>query len=294
MRKLVIFVGIVVVALIAFNLFTFTVDETKKAAVLRFGEIIRVVKQPGLQLKIPFINKVVYLDDRVLSYDIQPRDILTSDQKRLTIDNYAIWRVGEPQLFIEANGGRISTAQSRIDDIVYSDLRDVLAKHRLDEIVSAKRLEYLQEVTATSRAKLIKFGINLIDVRIKRADLPTEIEQAVFSRMRSERERIAAQLRSEGEEEAKKITSQADKEREIILADARKAAEKEMGVGDAQALEIYANAYNQDADFYRFWRTLESYKIALKDDTSIVLSTESDYLRFLDRPTETKEEQANE
>lgn len=294
MRKLVIFVGIVVVALIAFNLFTFTVDETKKAAVLRFGEIIRVVEQPGLQLKIPFINKVVYLDDRVLSYDIQPRDILTSDQKRLTIDNYAIWRVGEPQLFIEANGGRISTAQSRIDDIVYSDLRDVLAKHSLDEIVSAKRLEYLREVTATSRAKLIKFGINLIDVRIKRADLPTEIEQAVFSRMRSERERIAAQLRSEGEEEAKKITSQADKEREIILADARKAAEKEMGVGDAQALEIYANAYNQDADFYRFWRTLESYETALKDNTSIVLSTESDYLRFLDRPTEAKEEEANE
>ena len=294
MRKLVIFVGIVVVALIAFNLFTFTVDETKKAAVLRFGEIIRVVEQPGLQLKIPFINKVVYLDDRVLSYDIQPRDILTSDQKRLTIDNYAIWRVGEPQLFIEANGGRVSTAQSRIDDIVYSDLRDVLAKHSLDEIVSAKRLEYLEEVTATSRAKLIKFGINLIDVRIKRADLPTEIEQAVFSRMRSERERIAAQLRSEGEEEAKKITSQADKELEIILADARKAAEKEMGIGDAQALEIYANAYNQDADFYRFWRTLESYKTALKDNTSIVLSTESDYLRFLDRPTETKEEEANE
>lgn len=294
MRKLVIFVGIVVVALIAFNLFTFTVDETKKAAVLRFGEIIRVVEQPGLQLKIPFINKVVYLDDRVLSYDIQPRDILTSDQKRLTIDNYAIWRVGEPQLFIEANGGRISTAQSRIDDIVYSDLRDVLAKHSLDEIVSEKRLAYLQEVTATSRAKLIKFGINLIDVRIKRADLPTEIEQAVFSRMRSERERIAAQLRSEGEEEAKKITSQADKELEIILADARKAAEKEMGIGDAQALEIYANAYNQDADFYRFWRTLESYETALKDNTSIVLSTESDYLRFLDRPTETKEEEANE
>ncbi|MEE8194982.1 MAG: SPFH domain-containing protein, partial [Candidatus Bipolaricaulota bacterium] len=125
MRKLVIFFGIVVVALIAFNLFTFTVDETKKAVVLRFGEIIRVVEQPGLEFKIPVINKVVYLDDRVLSYDIQPRDILTSDQKRLTIDNYAIWRVGEPRLFIEANGGRISTAQSRIDDIVYSDLRDV-------------------------------------------------------------------------------------------------------------------------------------------------------------------------
>jgi len=291
MRKLVVFVGIVVVALIAFNLFTFTVDETKKAAVLRFGEIIRVVEQPGLQFKTPLINKVVYLDDRVLSYDIQPRDILTSDQKRLTIDNYAIWRVGEPQLFIEANGGRISAAQSRIDDIVYSDLRDVLAKHSMDEIVSEKRLAYLQEVTATSRTKLIKFGIRLIDVRIKRADLPTEIEQAVFSRMRSERERIAAQLRAEGEEEAKIITSQADKERQIILADARKAAEEEMGIGDARALEIYANAYNQDADFYQFWRTLDSYETALKGNTSIVLSTESDYLRFLDNLAEEKKEE---
>jgi len=291
MRKLVVFFGIVVVALIAFNLFTFTVDETKKAAVLRFGEIIRVVEQPGLQLKIPFINKVVYLDDRVLSYDIQPRDILTSDQKRLTIDNYAIWRVGEPRLFIEANGGRISTAQSRIDDIVYSDLRDVLAKHSLNDIVSEKRLAYLQEVTVTSSAKLIKFGIKLIDVRIKRADLPTEIEQAVFARMRSERERIAAQLRAEGEEEAKRITSQADKERAILLADARKAAEQEMGIGDARALEIYANAYNQDADFYQFWRTLESYETALKGNTSIVLSTESDYLRFLDNLAEEKKEE---
>lgn len=291
MRKLVIFFGIVVVALIAFNLFTFTVDETKKAAVLRFGEIIRVVEQPGLQLKIPFINRVVYLDDRVLSYDIQPRDILTSDQKRLTIDNYAIWRVGEPRLFIEANGGRISTAQSRIDDIVYSDLRDVLAKHSLNDIVSEKRLAYLQDVTVISSAKLIKFGIELIDVRIKRADLPTEIEQAVFARMRSERERIAAQLRAEGEEEAKRITSQADKERAIILADARKAAEEEMGIGDARALEIYANAYNQDADFYQFWRTLESYETALKGNTSIVLSTESDYLRFLDNLAEEKKEE---
>lgn len=291
MRKLVIFFGIVVVALIAFNLFTFTVDETKKAVVLRFGEIIRVVEQPGLEFKIPVINKVVYLDDRVLSYDIQPRDILTSDQKRLTIDNYAIWRVGEPRLFIEANGGRISTAQSRIDDIVYSDLRDVLAKHSLNDIVSEKRLVYLREVTATSSAKLIKFGIRLIDVRIKRADLPTEIEQAVFARMRSERERIAAQLRAEGEEEAKRITSQADKERAIILADARKAAEQEMGIGDARALEIYANAYNQDADFYQFWRTLESYETALKGNTSIVLSTESDYLRFLDNLAEEKKEE---
>jgi len=228
---------------------------------------------------------ISYLEDRVLNYDIQPRDVLTSDQKRLIIDNYAIWRVGDPKQFIESTRGRLFNAQSRIDDIVYSDLRNILAKHTLDEIVSEKRLEYLQQVTELSRDKLGEFGIVLIDVRIKRADLPTEIEQAVFSRMRSERERIAAQLRAEGEEQAKQIRSSADKDKEIILADARKAAEKVMGEGDAQALETYANAYNQDPEFYRFWRTLESYKTALKDGTRIVLSSDSDYLEFLEGMT---------
>jgi modulator of FtsH protease HflC len=281
MKKLIIFGGIVILLVICYNLFTFTVDETKKAAVLRFGEITRVVENPGLHFKVPFVNNVVYLEDRILNYDIQPRDILTSDQKRLTIDNYAIWRVGKPQTFIEANGGSIASAQSRIDDIVYSDLRDILAKHTLDEIVSAKRLSYLQQVTELSQGKLQVFGIELIDVRIKRADLPSEIEQAVYGRMRSERERIAAQLRAEGEEQAKQITSNADKEKEIILADANKAAETVMGEGDAQALETYADAYNQDPEFYRFWRSLESYKTALKDGTSIVLTTDSDYLHFL-------------
>lgn len=282
MKKLIIFAGIVVLLIIVYNLFTFTVDETKKAAVLRFGEIIKLAEEPGLYFKIPFVQSVKYLEDRVLNYDIQPRDILTSDQKRLIIDNYAIWRVGDPRLFIEATRGSLLNAQSRIDDIVYSDLRNILAKHTLDEIVSAKRLEYLQQVTELSRDKLGKFGIVLIDVRIKRADLPTEIEKAVFSRMRSERERIAAQLRAEGEEKAKQTTSSADKDKEIILADARKEAEKIMGEGDAQALETYANAYNQDPEFYRFWRTLESYKTALGAGSRIVLSTDSDYLKFLE------------
>jgi len=282
MKKLIIFAGVVVLLIIVYNLFTFTVDETKKAAVLRFGEIIKLAEEPGLYFKIPFVQSVKYLEDRVLNYDIQPRDILTSDHKRLIIDNYAIWRVGDPRLFIEATRGSLLNAQSRIDDIVYSDLRNILAKHTLDEIVSAKRLEYLQQVTELSRDKLGKFGIVLIDVRIKRADLPTEIEKAVFSRMRSERERIAAQLRAEGEEKAKQTTSAADKDKEIILADARKEAEKIMGEGDAQALETYANAYNQDPEFYRFWRTLESYKTALGAGSRIVLSTDSDYLKFLE------------
>jgi membrane protease subunit HflC len=282
MRSLITFVIVVVAVLIVFNVFTFTVDETRKAAVLRFGEIVRIVEEPGLYFKVPIVQKVTYLDDRVLNYDIQPRDILTSDQKRLIIDNYAIWRVGDPQAFIESTGGHLSNAQSRIDDIVYSDLRNILAKNTLDEIVSEKRLEYLQQVAELSREKLQEFGIVLIDVRIKRADLPTEIEQAVFSRMRSERDRIAAQLRAEGEEQSKQIRSAADKDVEILLADARKDAERVRGEGDAQALEIYAEAYNQDPDFYRFWRTLDSYRTAFVDSTRIVLTTDSEYLEFLE------------
>lgn len=286
MKPLVLFVAAILVLIIGYNLFTFTVDETEKAAVLKFGQFVRLAETPGLYFKTPFVQSVVYLEDRVLNYDIQPREVYTSDQKRLVIDNYAIWRVGDPRRFIEATGARLLNAQSRIDDIVYSDLRNLLAKHTSDEIVSAQRLEYLAEVTELSRAKLVEYGIALIDVRIKRADLPSEIEQAVFSRMRSERERIAAQLRAEGAETAQQVQSNADKDVEIILADARKDAEKVRGEGDARALEIYADAYNRDPEFYRFWRTLDSYKVALAEGTRIVLSTDSDYLRFFEEMQE--------
>ena len=282
MKPLIAFLIVVVIAMIGYNLFTFTVDETQKAALLQFGEIVRIIEDPGLHFKIPFIQSVTYLEDRVINYDIQPLDVYTADQKRLAIDNYAIWRVGDPQQFIESTGGRLNSAQGRIDEIVFSDLRNILAGHTFAEIVSEKRSDYLQQVTELSRAKLATFGIVLIDVRIIRADLPTEIEQAVFERMRSERLRIAAQLRAEGEEQARQITSSADKEVEIIRATALKDAERVRGEGDAQALEIYAEAYNQDPDFYRFWRTLESYRVALAANTRIILSSDSDYLRFLE------------
>jgi membrane protease subunit HflC len=283
MKTLITFVVVAVLAVISFNLFTFTVDETKTAVVRQFNRVVRVAEEPGLHFKVPFIQSVTYLEDRILNYDIQPHEILTSDQKRMVIDNYAIWRIEDPQRFLETTGGRLVGGQTKIDDIVYSDLNNILAKHTLDEIVSDQRTEYLQEVTELSRAKLLDgFGIMLIDVRIKRADLPTEIEQAVFSRMRSEREREAAKLRAEGEEQAREITSTADKDVEIIIADANKDAEKVRGEGDAQALAIYAEAYNQDPDFYRFWRTLESYRIAFASNTRIILSSDSDYLRYLE------------
>lgn len=283
MRTLTLFAVLVVALIIAFNLFTFTVDETQKVAVVRFGEIVRLVEEPGLNFKIPFLQRVIYLENRVLVYDIQPRDVLTSDQVRLVIDNYAIWHIGDPQAFIEATGGRLSSAQSRIDDLVYSDLRNILAKYTLAETVSEVRREFLQQVTELSRGKLQEFGIELLDVRIKRADLPTEIELAVFARMRSERERIAAQLRAEGDEQSRQIRSSADKDVEILLAEARRTAEQVRGEGDATALQIYAEAYNRDPEFYRYWRTLESYTHTLLEGTRIILTTDSDYLEFFER-----------
>jgi len=283
MRAFITFVIVAIGLIVAYNLFTYSVDETQTAVLLQFGEIIRVSEEPGLHFKIPFVQSVTYLEDRILNYDIQPQEVLTSDQKRMLIDNYAIWRIADPKLFLETTGGRLVGGQTKIDEIVYSDLRNILAKHTLDEIVSEKRAEYLQEVTELSRAKLLEgFGILLIDVRIIRADLPAEIEQAVFSRMRSEREREAAKLRAEGEEQSKQIRSTADKDVEILLADARKDAEKVRGEGDARALEIYAEAYNQDPEFYRFWRTLESYRTALAEDVRLILSTDSEYLEFLE------------
>jgi len=282
MKKLIIFAVAAILLIIGYNLFCFTVDETQRAAVLQFGEIVRLVEEPGLNFKIPFIQSVSYFEARVLNYDIQPREVYTSEQKRIVIDNYAIWRIGDLELFIGKNGGRVANAQGRIDEIVYSDLRNILAKHTFDEIVSAKRSEYLNEVTLLSREKLAALGIYLIDVRVKRADWPNEIEQDVFSRMRSEREREAAKLRAEGEEQARLITSTADKDVVILLAEARRTAQTLMGEGDARALEIYADAYNQDPEFYRFWRSLESYKTALDEGTQIVLSSDSDYLRFLE------------
>jgi len=282
MKKLIIFAVAAILLIIGYNLFCFTVDETQRAAVLQFGEIVRLVEEPGLNFKIPFIQSVSYFEARVLNYDIQPREVYTSEQKRIVIDNYAIWRIGDLELFIGKNGGRVANAQGRIDEIVYSDLRNILAKHTFDEIVSAKRSEYLNEVTLLSREKLAALGIYLIDVRVKRADWPNEIEQDVFSRMRSEREREAAKLRAEGEEQARLITSTADKDVVILLAEARRTAQTLMGEGDARALEIYADAYNQDPEFYRFWRSLESYKTTLDEGTQIVLSSDSDYLRFLE------------
>lgn len=285
MRTIIALIIVVALVLVLYNLVTYTVDETQQAVVVQLGEIVEVRREPGLYFKTPFLQSVLYLEDRILSYDIQPREVITSDKKRVTIDNYALWRISDPKQFVETMGGSMVRAQSRLDDVVYSNLRDVLAKQTLEDII---KREQMTEVTRLTQEQVRQFGMEIIDVRIKRADLPAATAEAVYNRMISERQQIAARYRAEGDQEAQRIRSQAEREKEIILAEARKRAQELMGEGDAQALEIYANAYNRDIAFYRFWRTLESYKTTLQEGDTVVLSTDSEYLRFLERLSDKK------
>ena len=279
MRMLIYFFVAVVLLLILFRLFTFSVDETQKAVVLQFGQIVRVVQEPGLHFKMPFLQNVVYLEDRLLSVDIKPAPIITVDKQRLTVDSYTLWRIRDPRRFVETMRGLRGNAEQRLDDIVYSLLRDVLGQKSFEDIL---KREFLSEVKVRTQKQVEDFGIEIVDVRIKRADLPEANEQAVYQRMMSERKQIAQRYRAEGEQEAQRIRAEADREVQIILAQARKRSEELKGEGDARALEIYANAYNQNPKFFRFWRTLESYKKSFNSKDIIVLSTDSDYLRLFE------------
>ncbi|NQU10012.1 protease modulator HflC [bacterium] len=279
MKSLIVALMVVVVAVIGYQLFVFTVDETEKAVVLQFGNIERVVEQPGLYFKKPVIQNVVFLNDRLLNLDIKPAQVITIDKQRLTVDSYTLWRISDARRFVETMRGLRANAEKRIDDIVYSLLRDVLGRKSFEDIL---KREFLTDVKELASAQLIDFGITVIDVRLKRADLPGANEQAVYQRMMSERKQIAQRYRAEGEQQSQRLRAEADRKIQIIIAEAHKKAEQLKGEGDAEALEIYANAYNRDPAFFRFWRTLESYKLSLAHNTTLVLSSDSEYLKLLE------------
>jgi membrane protease subunit HflC len=258
----------------------YTVPQWMQAVVVQLGEPVRTVREPGLYVKIPFIQEVLYFDRRILEYDAQPRELLTVDKQQLVVDNYARWRVIDPLQFYRTVRNEAG-AQSRLDDILYSNVRETLGRHTLREIVSEKRSTLLDQVTKRSDENARGYGIEVLDVRIKRADLPEKNEQNVFSRMRTERERLAKKFRAEGEEEARKITSEADKDVRILMADARRQADIVRGEGDALAVKIFADAYGRDPAFYEFVRTLEAYRKTLGEGTTLILSPSSEFFRLL-------------
>jgi membrane protease subunit HflC len=258
----------------------FVVDITQTAIVVQLGKPVRNVTEPGLNVKIPFIQEVTYFDKRLLDYDSEAQDVITQDKKTLLLDNFAKWRITDPLKVYQAFQSQRGALQ-RLHDIIYSELRVELGRHDLLEIVSSTRAELMRVVTQRSNEKASVYGIEIQDVRIKRADLPEQNEKAVFARMQAERERQAKQYRAEGAEEAQKIRSEAEKDREIILAEAYKESEELRGGGDAKAFRIYADAYRKDPKFFEFTRTMEAYKKTFKDRSTVVMSPDSEFFRYL-------------
>ncbi len=281
-NKAVLIVILIFVALFGVNQAFFVVDQTQQAIVLQLGKPVRVIKEPGLYMKIPFLQNVLNFEKRLLEYDAAPAEILSSDKKNLVVDNYSKWRITNPLVFYQTVRN-ITGAQSRLDDIIYSQLRVILGKNTLTEVVSLKRDVIMKEVTARSNAIAKDYGIEVIDVRIKRADLPPQNEKHVYERMRAERQREAMRYRSEGKEIELKIRAEADKERTIILAEAYKKSETIRGKADATALKIYADAYMKDPDFYAFMRSLQAYGTAFTKDTTLVLVPDNWFLQYFSK-----------
>ncbi len=265
----------------------FTVSESEFVLVTQFGRPLYTVTEAGLSAKWPFQTSL-YFDKRLRVYNPRPSEFLTRDKKNIVIENYVVWKIQDPNRFVQTVGDA-TAGEMRLHDIIWSGLSAALGTHDLDLIVSTnpdkiQASQVLDNLTAQSdRAALEQYGINVVDVRVKRLNLPEQNKQSVYARMRAERERIARQYRAEGEEQALGIRADADRQKEEILSTAYKQAEKTKGEGDAESTRIYGQAYSRNPRLYKFLRTLESYKKVLDDKTTAILSSDSDLLKVLMR-----------
>jgi membrane protease subunit HflC len=272
----------IIILLIILSFVTYTVDEKETIVVTQMGKPVMTVTEPGLHFKLPYPVQTVHVfDDRLLEYDSAPTEIITKDKKNLVVDNYASFKIVDPLKFMQTVGSETG-AQSRLDDIVYSQLRVELGSRDLLEIVAQSRADIMEIITSKCYQKALEYGINVVDVRIKRADLPEENERFVFDRMRAERQRIASRYRSEGNEEATKIKAETDRDKTVILAEAYRKSQEIRGEGDAEALKIYARAYQRDPGFYEFTRTLETYEKSLAKRTVVILPTNSELFKYFE------------
>ena len=261
----------------------YIIDEREQAIVTMFGQPMRTVREPGLYMRVPFIHSLQRFDKRVLSSDAQAVEYLTSDKKRVVVDHISRWRITDPLEFyrtVRTEAG----ALIRLNDVVSGRLREEIGKRTFIDFVREQREAIVQAVSQDARVSVKQqFGIELIDVRIKRLDLPREVQASVYARMQAERQRIAKKYRAEGEEQAREIRADVNKEAQIVLAKSYEQAQKLMGEGDAQATAIYASAYEKDPEFYSFMRRLETYERSLGAGTTIVLDADSDLLKYLEK-----------
>ncbi|MBM03373.1 MAG: protease modulator HflC [Chloroflexi bacterium] len=266
----------------------YKVDETNQAIVLRFGAVKTTSKNPGLYIKAPFVDQVIYFDKRLLIFDAPPESILTDDKKRLIVDVYARAHITDPVTFYKTLTSE-ALGKAQAIDILSSELRTEFAKDQQAEIVTTKRNEIMEQIKSNMDSKYANFGLTLLDVRIKRADFPDAIQESVYTRMRSERKRKADKERAEGAKIDLEVRADVDKKAAIIKAEAKRDAEKIKGEGDAEAIIILANAMEKDPEFYNFQRTLQAYRIFIDSQTTIVLPAESELFQFLEDPSEINE-----
>ena len=271
-----------VIAIVILSSSMFTVHMTQNAVVLELSKPKEIITEPGLYFKIPFLQKVRYFSKQLLDNDSNPTEVITKDKKNLLVDNFTMFRIVDPLKFLETVRGERS-ARARLDDIIYSELRVEIGTHDLHDVVTETRDSIMAKVTKEANVKAAEYGIEVVEVRIKRTDLPPEVANSIFNRMRTERERIAMEYRSEGKEEATKIRAETDKEKTILVAQAYKQEQIVRGEGDAQATKIYADSFNKDQKFYTFMRSMEAYKKSLKTDTTLLMSEDSDFLGFLNK-----------
>jgi len=271
-----------VIAIVILSSSMFTVHMTQNAVVLELSKPKEIITEPGLYFKIPFLQKVRYFSKQLLDNDSNPTEVITKDKKNLLVDNFTMFKIVDPLKFLETVRGERS-ARARLDDIIYSELRVEIGTHDLHDVVTETRDSIMAKVTNEANVKAAEYGIEVVEVRIKRTDLPPEVANSIFNRMRTERERIAMEYRSEGKEEATKIRAETDKEKTILVAEAYKEEQIVRGEGDAQATKIYADAFNKDQKFYTFMRSMEAYKQSLKTDTTLLMSEDSDFLGFLNK-----------
>jgi modulator of FtsH protease HflC len=258
----------------------YIVDEKNQVIVTQVGQYLHSAREPGVYAKVPFYQTATHFDKRILVSDPSPGEYLTLDQKRLVADPVTRWRIVDPLAFFTSVREEAG-ARARLDDIVFSEMRAELANFEFDKIISSERESIMQRVSQRAAERARGFGIEVVDVRLKRADLPEQVQASVFARMQAERSRIAARYRSEGAESAARIRADADRDRTVILARAYEESQKLRGAGEAEATTIYAQNFSEDPEFYAFVRSLEAYERLLGSDTTLVLSSESDLFRYL-------------
>ena len=273
-------------ALVLLSLVTFTVDQRQNAIVFQLGEIVDVVKQPGLHFKLPLVQNVRYFDTRVLTLDAaEPERFITSEKKNVLVDSFVKWRIVDVKQYYVSVGGDEARAQTRLMQTVNDNLRAEFGKRTVHEVVSGERDQIMEILRQKAEQDAAKIGVQVLDVRLKRVDLPQEVSESVYRRMESERKRVANELRSTGSAEAEKIRADADRQREVTIAEAYRDAQRTKGEGDAKASAVYAAAYGQSPEFCAFYRSLEAYRQSFKNKTDVlVLEPNSEFFKYMRSP----------